>query len=129
MKLYDDCIRYGDGQARETVYKLQVPTYAQLGFKNYFQETFRDVININAKWPEVAWNILQDNCCVNLSGKEAKEIEMDAYVESEVVRPLKVYSSGHTTVKMCERVMGSIDLLKSIPSAYKIPESSMVLFK
>ena len=122
MKLYDDCIRYGDGQARETVYKLQMPTYAQLGFKNYFQETFRHVINIYAKWPEVARNILQDNCFVNLSGKEAKRIEMDAYVESEVVRPLKVYSSGHTTVKMCERVMGNIDLLKSISSAYKSPE-------
>ena len=41
---------------------------------------------------------------------------MNAYVESEIVRPLKVYSIGHTTVKMCERVMGSIDLLKSIRS-------------
>ena len=123
MKLYDDCIRYGDGQARETVYKLQVPTYAQLGFKNYFQETFRHVINIYAKWPEVARNILQDNCYVNVSGKDAKGIEMDAYAESEVVRPLKVYSSGHTTVKMCERVMGNINLLKSIRSAYKSPES------
>jgi hypothetical protein len=100
MKLYDDCIRYGDGKSREVVYKLLMPVYAQLGFRNYFQETFRHVVNFSAKWPQVSRVILQDNCCVNLVGKEGKGIEMDAYVESEVVQPLKTYISGHTTVKI-----------------------------
>ena len=48
---------------------------------------------------------------------------MDAYVQSEVVRPLKTYVSGHTTVKMCQRTMGNIDLLKSCRSAYQSKES------
>ena len=48
---------------------------------------------------------------------------MDAYVESEVVRPLKTYVSGHTTVNMCQRIMGNIDLLKSCCSAYQSKES------
>lgn len=48
---------------------------------------------------------------------------MDAYVESEVVQPLKKYFSGHTTVKMCQRIMGNIDLLKSCRAAYKSRES------
>lgn len=109
MQQYDDCIRYGDGRAREVVYKLLVPVYAQLGFRNYFQETFRHVVNFTAKWPKVTRLVLQDN----LSGNQGKGIEMDAYVESEVVRPLKMYISGHTTVNMCQRIMGNIDLIKS----------------
>ena len=74
MQLYDDCIRYNDGKAREVVFKLVMPVYAQLGFKNYFQETFRHVVNVTAKWPKAARSILQDNCSVNLSGKMGKGI-------------------------------------------------------
>ena len=123
MQLYDDCIRYGDGRAREIVYKLLVPVYAQLGFRNYFQETFRHVVNLTAKWPKVTRLVLQDNCCVNLSGNQGKGIEMDAYVESEVVRPLKMYISGHTIVKMCQRITGNVEFKKSCRAAYKSRES------
>ena len=56
-------------------------------------------------------------------GKKGKAVEMDTYVESEVVRPLKVYCSGHTTVKMCERLMGNIDLMKSVLNTCKNPDS------
>ena len=55
--------------------------------------------------------------------KKGKGIEMDAYVESEVVRPLKTYISGHTTVKMCQPIMGNIDLSKSCRAAYHSKES------
>ena len=72
MKLYDDSTRYGDGKGREVVFKLLAPVYAQLGFRNYFQETFRHVVNFTAKWPKVTRSILQDNCCVNLYGKKRK---------------------------------------------------------
>lgn len=44
-------------------------------------------------------------------------------MEHEVVRPLKTYISDHTTVKMCQRIIGSIDLLKSCCAAYKSQES------
>ena len=113
MQLYDDCIRHCDGRAREVVYKLLVPVYSQLGFRNYFQETFRHAVNIIAKWPKVTRLILQDNCSVNLTGNQGKGIELDAYVETEVVRPLKTYISGHSTVNMCQRIMGNVDLMKS----------------
>lgn len=48
---------------------------------------------------------------------------MDAYVKNEVVQPLKTYFSAHTTVKMCQRIMGNIDLLKFCRAAYKSRES------
>ena len=52
---------------------------------------------------------MQQNCSVNLSGKKGHGIELDGFVESEVVQPLKKYASGHTTVTMCERLMASLN--------------------
>ena len=62
-------------------------------------------------------------CSVNLQGHTDKKIELDAFVESEVVKPLTLYCTGHTTVKMCERVMGNIDFFKKVRGAYKSPDS------
>ena len=54
----------------------------------------------------------------NSLGKKGHGIELDAYVESEVVQPFKKYVSGHTTVRMCERLMCNIDVMKCIRRAY-----------
>ncbi len=51
----------------------------------------------------------QNNCCVNPLGKKGHGIELDAYVESEVVKPLKNYTSQHTTVGMLVRAVGVIN--------------------
>ena len=34
-----------------------------------------------------------------------------------------MYISGHTTVRMCQRIMGNVDLMKSCRAAYKSKES------
>jgi hypothetical protein len=59
---------------------------------------------------------------VNLHGKKGHGIELDAFVESEVVKPLKECVSGHTTVTMCERLMANLDLLKLLRGAYMSKE-------
>lgn len=61
QKLYDTSTAYGDGYAREVVYQVLVPIYAQLGFNNYFIEVFRHVVNFLAKWPLVTRRLLQQN--------------------------------------------------------------------
>jgi hypothetical protein len=118
LKLYDASTSYGDGYAREVVYQLQLPIYTQLGFKNYSIEVFRHVVNFLAKWPLITRKLLQQNCSVNLSGKEGKGVELDGFVEAEVVQPLKKYVTGHTTVAMCQRLMANIDMLKLVRAAY-----------
>ena len=118
QKLYDASTAYGDGFAREVVYQAQLPIYAQLGFRNYYTEVFRHVVNFLAKWPLATRRLLQQNCSVNLSGKKGHGIELDGFVESEVVQPLKKYASGHTTVTMCERLMANIDMLKMVRASY-----------
>ena len=119
LQLYDDATAYGDGYAREMIYQLQTPLYAQLSFPNYFTECFRHVVNLLAKWPELTQSIVQENCSINISGKVGHGIEMDAYVETEIVKPLKSYASGHSTVIMCERIMGSLDLFRKVRKVYK----------
>ena len=123
LDFYDEITAYGDGYAREIIYQLHTPLYAQLSFPNYYTECFRHVVNLLAKWPEATRLILQENCSINLSGKIGCAIEMDAYVESEIVKPLKRYASGHTTVVMCERVMGNLDLFRTVKKAYKARDS------
>ena len=118
QKLYDASIVYGDGYAREVVYQTQLPIYAQLGFRNYYTEAFRHVVNVLAKWPVATRRLLQQNCSVNLSGKIGHGIELDGFVESEVVQPLKKYASDHTTVDMCERLIANTDMLKLIPKNF-----------
>lgn len=118
QKLYDTSTASGDGYAREVVYQNQLPIYAQLGFRNYYTEVFHHVVNFLAKWPLATRRLLQQNCCVNLSLKKGHGIELDGYVESEVVQPLKKYASGHTTLSMCERLMANIYMLKLLRGAY-----------
>ena len=112
QKMYDASTAYGDGFAREVVYQAQLPIYAQLGFRNFYTEVTRHVLNFPTR------RLLQQNCSVNISGKKRHGIELDGFVESEVVKSLKKYVSGHTTVTMSERLMANIDMLKMLTAAY-----------
>lgn len=118
QQLYDAATVFGDGIVREAVYQAQAPIYAQLGFRNYYTEVFRHIINFLSKWPKVTRVLLQRNCCINLLGKKGHGIELDAHVEAEVVQPLKNYVSGHTTVNMCERFMANLDMMKYLRRSY-----------
>ena len=62
--------------------------------------------------------ILQKNCSINILGKKRHGIELDAYAEAEIVQPLKNYITQHTSVSMCEHLMGNLDMLTSIRRAY-----------
>ena len=116
--LYDAATAHGDGIARETVYQILTPIYAQLGFRNYYTEVFRHAVNFLFKWPKVTRLILQKNSSMNILGKKGHGIELDAYVEAEIVQPLKNYVTQHTSVSMCERLMGNLEMLTSIRRAY-----------
>ena len=94
FELFDLATKDGWGLARETGYIQKVPIYAQLNFRNYFSECFIHIVNFLAKWPLAFRRMLQQNCCVNIAGKENKGIELDGFVEAEIVQPLKTYISG-----------------------------------
>ena len=100
MELFDYSTHYNSGIGRETVYMLHLPSFAQLSFRNYYTEVFVHVINFTAKWPLAFWRLVSLNSCINLTGKYGKGIELDAWVESRIVKPTEKAVSGRT-VKTC----------------------------
>ena len=94
FELFDLATNNGWGLTRETCYIQQLATYAQLNFRNYFSECFIHILNFLGKWPLSFRRMIQQNCSVNISGKKSHGIELDAFVEAEIVQPLKNYVSG-----------------------------------
>ncbi len=123
LDLFDYSNHHNFGIGTEIVYMLLLPTFGQLGFRNYYGEVFCHVANFVAKWPLAFRRLLQQNCSINLSGKSGKGIELDSWVESRVVKATKNYVSGHATVKTCTRLDGSIDVISTIKDAYRGKEA------
>ena len=123
MELFDYSTHNNFGIGRETVYMVQLPSFAQLGFRNYYSEVFVHVVNFLMKWPIAFRRLLQQNCSINLSWKKAKGIELDCWIESQIVKPTKKFLSGHSTVKTCTTLGGSVDLASTIKNAYKEPKA------
>ena len=94
FELYDLATSHCWGLARETVFLQQLPMYVQLNFPNYYTECFIHTINLLGKWPLAFRRIVGQNCSVNITGKKGCGIELDAFVEAEIVQPLKTYVSG-----------------------------------
>jgi hypothetical protein len=113
MDLFDLSTQHCWGKAREISYILQLPMYAQLNFRNYYAETFVHVINILGKWPLAFRHLVENNCSVNMSGRRGGGIELDAFVESEIVQPLKLYVSGENfpTVQKFEPISKTLQNL------------------
>ena len=65
--------------------------YAHLGFKNYYSECFIHVMNFFANWPAALRELLSNNC--SIKSVWAEGIELDAFVEAQIVQPLKIYMS------------------------------------
>jgi hypothetical protein len=71
-----------------------LPIFAQLGFKNYWTEAFVHVVNFAALWPLALRKMIKSNSTVNLTGRAGHNIDLDEYVETYILRPLKVYATG-----------------------------------
>ena len=94
LELFITARRNGDGHLRELVWVILLPIFAQLGFKNYWTEAFVHVVNFAALWPLALRKLIKSNSTVNLAGRAGHNIDLDEYVETYIVRPLKVYATG-----------------------------------
>jgi len=101
LQLYNDATSFGNGLAREAVWVKLLPIFAQLRFKNYWTEALVHVVNFAAVWPLAFREMMKNNSTVNLSGKDGTDVDLDEFVESYIVRPLKQYSSGKSIQNIC----------------------------
>ena len=89
-----DVIRNGLGMTREAIWKVLLPVFAQLQFRNYWTEALVHIVNFTAVWPIAFREMMRRNCSISLSGKEGHCLAMDESVEEHLVKPLKAYVSG-----------------------------------
>ena len=93
----NDAVRNGLGSTREAIWKILLPIFAQLQFRNYWTEALVHVVNFTAVWPIAFREMMKRNCSISLSGKEGHDLAMDEFVEEHLVRPLKAYVTGNST--------------------------------
>ena len=119
LELFDFATAHNWGLAREVCYILQLPSYAHLNLRNYYTESFIHILNFLYMWPLAFRKMLQQNSCVNMYGKRGCGIELDCWVESSIVKPVKQHVSGHSTVKTCRRIGSAINFIKSVRNSYR----------
>ena len=95
LEALDMAVRNGLGTRREALWKLLLPIFAQLQFRNYWTEALVHVVNFTTVWPFAFREMMKRNCSVSLSGKVGHDIAMDEFVEEHLVKPLKTYVSGN----------------------------------
>ena len=71
-----------------------MPLFHQFNKPNYSVEAFVHLTNILAVWPIAVRRMWTRNCTVNINGEPGRGMAVDEFVEQEVVRPLKQYTSG-----------------------------------
>lgn len=96
LQLYCCATKHGDGLCRETVWLMLLPVFCQLGMKNYWTESLVHIVNFMAKWPLAVRKMMQQNCSISVKGNKGANIDLDEYVETYIVQPLKNYVSGES---------------------------------
>ena len=94
LDLYCSATKNGNGVSRETVWLILLPIFCQLRMKNYWTESLVHVVNFIAKWPLAVRKMMQQNCSISIKGNKGANIDLDEYVETYIVQPLKNYVSG-----------------------------------
>ncbi|CAH1242906.1 BARD1 [Branchiostoma lanceolatum] len=119
LRLYYSSIKNGDGNAREAVWMMLLPIFSQSKKKNYWIEALSHVVNMTAAWPIAIRRMVQQNCSVSVDGRKGHNIACDEYVETHIVKPLKQYCSGQTTLKTLKRLNVNLQLVGSARACYK----------
>ena len=123
QELYLSAIKYGNGIAREAVWMLLYPLFAQSNKRNYAIEALVLILNCTVIWPLSTRELLRKNCSVSLNGRMGHNIALDEWVEMCIVQPMKNYSSGHTTVKMLQRLVANIDIFGATRRCFQSKEA------
>ena len=118
IKMYFYAIRNGDGLLREVVWLLGILIYGPMQKKNYYATSFVHCVNLLYHWPKLFRDVVSKHFCVSVKHRAGKNIPNDEYVETYCVKPLKMYCSGHTSVKLLQMLSGSCQLVKQVREAY-----------
>ena len=114
MDMFYNSISYNNGLQREAAWMLAAPVFAQSSKNNYLAEALCHLTNIVCVWPPFIRDMMRQNCSVNISGKSGHNIALDEFVETYVIKPLKMYASGHTSMQVLTNLSTALPMLSSI---------------
>jgi hypothetical protein len=77
------------------------------------------MLNFTALWPLAYREMFRRNCSVNVKGKHGHNFAIDEYLETFVVKPVKLYGRKQTTIEMLEKICMNIELFEHIKSIYQ----------
>lgn len=116
---FHEAVRMGNGKAREACWIEMLPIFAALNKKNYKNESLVHILNFTTLWPLAYREMFRRNCSVNAKGKRGHNFAIDEYMETFVVKPVKLYGRKQTTLEMLEKMCMNIELLEHVKSVYQ----------
>ena len=116
---FHEAIRLGNGKAREACWIEMLPLFAALNKKNYKNECLVHILNFTAIWPLAYREMFRRNCSINAKRKFGHNFAIDEYMETFVVKPVKLYGRKQTSLEMLEKMCMNIELLEHVKSVYQ----------
>lgn len=118
FSLYKYSVHFGFGTGRETVWLINLIIFAQMKKKNYFAAAFCYCVNFLIVWSSLIRELVKVSFSVSVTGKTGHNIAADEYVETYMVKPLKMYATGHTSFQVLQRLSVCTPLFRHIRSSY-----------
>ena len=118
LDLYKLCVRNASGIGREVVWLISLLIYGPLQKKNYYVCAFVHCINFCYKWPALLRSVVRKNFAVSVRGQPGHSLAMDEYVESRMVKPLKMYATGHTSIRVLQALSVSSQYIHHVREVY-----------
>ena len=118
LLIYQSAIRNGQGIVREACWMKLLPIFTVLNKKNYRDEAFVHVLNFTCNWSVALRNMLRTNCSIKIK-RSHHNLALDEFVETMLVRPLKVYARKQTTVAMLQKINMNLELLQHVQKVFK----------
>ena len=119
LMVYRNSIRQGSGLGRELAWVLSLYVYSQLKKTNYSTSALVHCVNFLYAWPLLTREIVRNYFFVNVKGRKNHNMALDEYVESHMVKPLKVYATGHTSFRILQLLSVSTQLMKHVHDSYQ----------
>ena len=117
-ELYKVSVRNGFGLGREVAWLIGLLVYGPMQKKNYFASAFVHCVNFCYDWPLLIRELVQNHFSIAVKGKVGHNLAMDEYVETYLVKPLKMYTTGHTSVRVLKMLSASSQLVKQVRESY-----------
>jgi hypothetical protein len=119
LMAFHDSVRQGNAKICEACWLTSLIMFCALNKKNYKDEAVSHIANFTALWREPIREMFRRNMSISIKGRQGHNLALDEFVETVMVRPLKMFSKHHTTLNMMKKINLNIELLTRIKELFK----------